>query len=897
MTKQKSIFGFIALTIAMFMGTLDSTIINIALPSIATYFNSNLKDTSWISTIYVLGLSVFMITASKLADQFGRKKMMIIGLTLFGVSSAICGLSSSLLLLIVMRFIQGIGGAIITPIVVPMGLEIFGKGKAQFVAAIVGAVTALAAAGGPPIGALLIDYINWQVIFFVNVPLALISIMLTSLFIKESYDKTVSKSIDWVGMFLLTTTLFLLIFALLKGNDYGWTSSIIVSMFIGSATTLALFIFTESKVPSPMLELSLFSEPTFSFSSVCYLITGFAIVSPVLIFNYFLQNALGYEVLNAAFIVMAVSLTVIVSMPLGNAIASKFDARPVNFLGAILMGVGVLLLSQLKINTSKPAMICDMIVFGFGLGFSCQSLVSSIKFLPPEKSGIGSGIVNAARQIGTCIGIALLVSMLDANVSNAKINIRNDAISKIHHTKIVNFIKIIMIKDISDSLDGNNNLSETEQNDLQKKLKKDIQQHLSALTTAPRPDGNKELAKLYDGTTKLSTGASNASDGQKILNTGIETLGLGLDTMYSGSESLTSGVGDLDSGLSQTLSASQALNSASKQGLNTLSSGIGKVNDGTQKILGQFFTSGNSNSPTIYDGVTGVASGVQSLSSNMNSYISAVNSTFYLMIKSDPNSSQLLTVYKSSLEQAQTAYQKSDGTSKEQYKQKVQALSNLVNLYMIGTDSSVTNEQQFQEKLITIAKQSQTNQNIVSGGNNIIVGASKLSSASEKLDVQFADGGTFKNGMIQLAYGADNLNKSTVSLISLQTGISNVTNGLSKLKGGSTKLLTGSQYLQNGIKSSKDGSEQLLSGSNKLVEANVKIKGGAIQIASYARLSGQQSEIQSTVNAIKTLKDNDIAGAFDKTFMIPALILIFASICGIFTDRSNKKISAKRSLS
>ncbi len=888
MRKQKSILGFIALTIAMSMGTLDSTIINIALPSITTYFNSNLKDTSWISTIYVLGLSVFMITASKLADQFGRKKMMMIGLTLFGVSSAMCGLSSSLLFLIVMRFIQGIGGAIITPIVVPMGLEIFSKEKAQFVAAIVGAVTALAAAGGPPIGGLLIEYINWQVIFFVNVPLALISIVLTSLFIRESYDKTVSKSIDWVGMFLLTTTLFLLIFALLKGNDYGWTSTMIVSMFIGSAATLALFILTESKVPSPMLELSLFSEPTFSFSSVCYLITGFAIVSPVLIFNYFLQNALGYEALTAAFIVMAVSLTVIVSMPLGNAIASKFDARPVNFLGVILMGVGVLLLSQLKINTSKAAMTCDMIVFGLGLGFSCQSLVSSIKFLPPEKSGMGSGIVNAARQIGTCIGIALLVSMLDANVSNAKINIRNDAILKIHHTKIVDSIKTIMIKDINDSLSGNNNLSETEQNDLQKKLKKDIQQHLYSLTTVPGPAGNDVLAKLYDGTTKLSVGASNASDGQKKLNTGIETLGLGLDTMYSGSESLTSGVGDLDSGLSQSLSSSQTLNSASKQGLNTLSSGIGNVDDGTKKMLGQFSPSGNSNSPTIYDGVTGVTSGAQCLSSNMNSYFSAVNCTFYLMIKNDPNSSQLLAVYKSSLEQAQTAYLKSDGASKEQYKQKVNVLGNLVNLYMIGTDSSVTNEQQFQKKLITIAKQNQTNENIVSGGNNIIDGASQLSNASEKLDAQFANSGTFKNGMIQLADGADKLNKSTVSLISLQTGISNITNGLSKLKGGSTKLLTGSQDLQNAIKSSKDGSNQLLSGSNKLVEANVKIKGGAVQIASNARLAGQQSEIQSTVNEINVYKDNTVANAFDKTFMIPAVILILASICGIFTDRKKE---------
>lgn len=166
---------------------------------------------------------------------------MLTGLVLFGVSSAMCGFSQSLIFLIFMRMIQGIGGAIITPIVIPMALKLFGTEKTQTVASAVGAATALAAAGGPPIGGLLIKYINWQSIFFVNVPLAAISLILTIFFVGESYDRTVSKSIDWLGMIFLTAALFLLTFSLLKGRDYGWSSVMIISMFIGSA---AAFVFS-----------------------------------------------------------------------------------------------------------------------------------------------------------------------------------------------------------------------------------------------------------------------------------------------------------------------------------------------------------------------------------------------------------------------------------------------------------------------------------------------------------------------------------------------------------------------------------------------------------------------------------------------------------------------------
>ncbi|MFT9078543.1 MFS transporter [Ethanoligenens sp.] len=477
MTSRRKIIGFMALVLALFIGMLDSTITNIALPDIVNSFRANLNDVSWISTIYVMGFGVFMITAAKLADQFGRKKCMMIGLCIFGISSAMCGLSQSLIFLIVMRFIQSIGGAMISPTILPMGLALFGKAKIRIITSITGAVTALAAAGGPALGGVIIQYIGWRGIFYVNIPLIVIALTTVAICIKETYDNTVSKKVDFLGVVLLTATLFLLIFAFLKGQYYGWNSGLIVSMFVGSAAAFVLFILTEKKVKFPMLELGLFRESTFSASDFCYMMTGFSLVCPAVILNYFLQNILNYTALNAAFIIMWTSVTVVISMPLGNLLAAKIgSAKPINVLGNLIMGIGILLLSRLTVSTPRSTMIFDVVICGFGMGFACQAIVTAVKFLPVQKSGMASGIINSMRQIGMCIGIALLVSILDVNISNAKANIKTDAITSFDHSTVTESVQTVATKDLSLILNSNDT---SEQKKLHTKMQNDIENSLA----------------------------------------------------------------------------------------------------------------------------------------------------------------------------------------------------------------------------------------------------------------------------------------------------------------------------------------------------------------------------------------------------------------------------------
>ena len=432
MKKRKVILGFTSLIIGCFLSVLDSTIVNIALPDMANYFGKSINDVSWVTTAYLLSFSVFLIIGSKIADQFGRKKILIIGLFIFGLSSLLCGVGNSFMFLIIMRFFQGIGAAILTPVIIPLGLEIFGKEKMGFVIAVAGGITGTAAAAGPPIGGLILQYLNWKYIFYVNIPFFIIAIFLAITYLNESYDTTVSKKIDILGTIFLMTSIFCLVFPLLKGSDYGWQSKPIVSLFCICILSIIAFLFVEVKSKEPMVPLNLFKESTFTASCIYYMSIGFAIASPLLIFNFYMEKVRYYSALKSGLILMAVSLAGVIGVPLGSVLVKKVGSRIINFSGIILMGIGTVLLSQININTSITSMRIALVIIGLGFGFSIQSVASSIKYLPVEKSGMASGIINAARQIGTCLGIAVLVSILNSNVTSATHNIKHEITSKIN---------------------------------------------------------------------------------------------------------------------------------------------------------------------------------------------------------------------------------------------------------------------------------------------------------------------------------------------------------------------------------------------------------------------------------------------------------------------------------
>uniref|UniRef100_UPI00258462CE MFS transporter n=1 Tax=Streptococcus sp. TaxID=1306 RepID=UPI00258462CE len=482
-------------------------------------------------------MAVFIITASKLADLYGRRLVMLIGVALFGVFSFACMTASSLSLLIVYRFFQGIGGAILTPIVLPMGIALFGKSSTSKVTAVMGAFSALAAAGGPVIGGLIIHWTTYHWIFGINVPIAILAFLLILLGNEESYDFSIAKEIDWFGMVFLTCALGGLTFGLLEGKEYGWTSTIILSSFAISLVGLILLIFVEGKVKSPIIELSLFKEKTFTASSIIYMIFGFAIIVPSLILNYFLQNVRGYSALHSAYLIVPASLAIVVGMPLATKMYQKISAKLLVCIGMFITAGGLFMLSLVHYGTSKSIIICCNVIIGLGLGFMAMALTASVKYLPVSKAGIGSGIVNASRYIGQAIGMALLVTILNANINTAKDNIRHDAYVQIDKHQLSNSVKIVAKKEIKEVFESTSKTTDSskKQNQMLTKVKAAAKK----TDNLPLPKKGSDYRKLYDANSQLVVGSEKVvvnlpkqissaliplSQGQAQLGQGIQLL-------------------------------------------------------------------------------------------------------------------------------------------------------------------------------------------------------------------------------------------------------------------------------------------------------------------------------------------------------------------------------------
>ncbi|MCH3973992.1 MAG: DHA2 family efflux MFS transporter permease subunit [Bifidobacterium tibiigranuli] len=940
--RMRRVFGFIAICLAMFVVMLDTTITNIALPDIMDSFRSTLNDASWISTVYVLGVSVLIIPMARIADQFGRKKVLTVGFVLFGAGSALCGAAGSLPFLIAMRALQSIGGAIVLPLAVPMGLAMFGMKRMQAISGVVGATTAVAAAGGPAIGGLLIQWFGWRSIFYVNVPFVLLAVVLCILCVDESYDDTASKRVDVLGMAFLAATLFLLTFALLKGKDYGWGSATVITMFAGSAICLAAFIVTELHVSAPMMEFSLFRELTFTASTISYFIGGFAIVCPALILNFFLQNVLGYTVLHAALITMWMSATVVIAMPLGNVVASKVgDARAVNLLGLLLLSLGCFLMARIGVDTSKTVMIADMVVFGFGLGLSAQSIITAVKHLPIEKSGMASGIVNSTRQIGTCLGIAILVTLLDANITTAHSAIESTALQTVSQSSLAPSVKSVASKDIRTLLvDGTDSgagsgggASATSSTD---KLKRDLTGSINALQSTPTPEdaplrtlyhGSQALgssaSKLAGGQDKLAAGSSTLANGISGLATGSVTLSGKLNQAADGSAKLSSGIDAYTAGVASAALGAATLNAKSGEALNSLASGASTLDAGAQQLLAQMSagsatngaagssaTSGASNGSnaiagsasgtTIRDGADALASGASQLSQRMAEYTNASVAMYYTMISANPNSAQLLKAYTAQLAALQTSCTKTATKAvASNCEQQIPMLSNLVALYTAGTSSGVTNESDFVKALQSQASASGQG-SIVAAGSSITAATAELSKGADSLSSQFQPDGKFSQGIAALAQGAQTLDAGAAQARDqLHGGIGQLSNGLdrlnqsgsalqsasSSLSAGLTTLAQGSSTLGAGLASAQQGSSSLAEGSKTAARGGQALAEGTGKLTSGIGKVDQGKTLSAVFDSISDTKNNEISHAFGKVFTVAGIVLGLTSIIGIFTDR------------
>jgi EmrB/QacA subfamily drug resistance transporter len=415
---ERKWWTLIAVCTATFMLLLDITVVNVALPDIQRSLHSTFSDLQWVIDAYSLTLAAFLLTAGVVGDMYGRRTVFAIGLGVFTVSSLVCGLSPSALMLNLARGAQGIGGAIMFATSLALIAAAF-QGKERGTAfGIYGAVIGGAVAVGPLIGGALTSGLGWRWIFFVNVPVGVVAVFITLTRVQPGEELT-HRRIDWIGFVSFSAALFMLVFALVRGNADGWGSTLIVGLLVGSAALLGVFLVAELRLADPMLDLSLFRRPAMVGSSIVAITLSSSIFALFLYITLFVQDALGYGPLAAGIRFLPITMLSFVVAPFAGKLSVRIPSRYLLGSGLLFVAIGLFLMSHVHASSGWTVLLPGFIVTGIGIGTVNPVLASAaISVVPPQHSGMASGANNTFRQVGIATGIAGLGAVFQSQVQH-----------------------------------------------------------------------------------------------------------------------------------------------------------------------------------------------------------------------------------------------------------------------------------------------------------------------------------------------------------------------------------------------------------------------------------------------------------------------------------------------
>jgi len=405
---ERKWWTLIAVSVATFMLLLDITVVNVALPSIRADLGASFTDLQWVVDAYALTLAALVLTAGSLADRLGRRRLFAVGLGIFSVASLLCALAPDPTFLNGARALQGVGGAVMFAVSLALVAQEFPAGRERGTAmGIYGASIGVAVAIGPLVGGALTDSLGWESVFYLNVPVGIAAIAVTYWKLRESRDPNATR-VDWAGVATFSAALFLLVLALVRGNDEGWGSTLIVSLLAGSAVLLAAFVAVERRVSEPMLPLGLFRRPSFTgVQLAAFAISGSAFAL-FLYLTLYLQNYLGYSPFEAGLRYLPITVASFIAAPIAGALLSRVPARVLLSAGLAASGGGLLLMSGIGVTDEWTTLLGGFLVLGAGVGLLNPVIADvAVSVVPKERSGMAAGINDTFRQVGVAVGIAV----------------------------------------------------------------------------------------------------------------------------------------------------------------------------------------------------------------------------------------------------------------------------------------------------------------------------------------------------------------------------------------------------------------------------------------------------------------------------------------------------------
>ena len=411
-------WAFIILSFSLLVISLDNTVLNVALPTLARDLSATASQQQWIVDAYVLIFASLLLTMGSLSDRFGRKKAFLLGLILFGIGSLASALSGTATLLIAARAFMGIGGALIMPSTLSITTNMFNsKERGRAIGAWAG-VGALGLVVGPLAGGWLLEHFSWGAVFLINVPVVLVAIIGGIVLVPESRDPDASR-LDPVGALLSIGGLTTLVYAIIEVPANGWGNSTVISCFIVALVLLTSLIIWELRTPHPMLDMRLFKNPRFSAASMALTLASFSMFSALFFLTQYLQEILGYSALDAGLRTIPLALALFVSAPLSIRLTEHIGTKITVFTGLLITSGGLALWSTAHNDSSYSLIAGVLVMLGFGLGMALAPATNSVMgALPLGKAGVGSAVNDTTRQVGGSLGVAVLGSVLAGSYHN-----------------------------------------------------------------------------------------------------------------------------------------------------------------------------------------------------------------------------------------------------------------------------------------------------------------------------------------------------------------------------------------------------------------------------------------------------------------------------------------------
>jgi EmrB/QacA subfamily drug resistance transporter len=414
MSRTTTIWTFVITSVALFMATLDNLVVTTSLPVIRADLGASIEDLEWTVNAYTLSFAVFLLTGAALGDRFGRRRLFVIGLGIFTGASVAAALAPSVDALIVARAVQGLGGAIVTPLTLTILSAAVSPERRGVALGAWSGIGGLAVASGPLIGGAVVEGISWQWIFWLNVPIGLVLIPLAYLRLKETYGP--ATRLDLPGLALASTGLLGIVWGLVRGNAVGWSSPEIVgSLVVGAILTVA-FVLWELRTPAPMLPMRFFRNRAFSAANVASLFMFFGMFGSIFLLAQFLQTVQGYGPLDAGLRILPWTAMPIFIAPIAGALSDRIGGRPLMATGLALQAIGLGWLATVSTPTVPYVeLVPAFVISGIGMALFIAPVANVVlSAVLPREEGQASGANNAIREMGGVFGVAVLASVFSS---------------------------------------------------------------------------------------------------------------------------------------------------------------------------------------------------------------------------------------------------------------------------------------------------------------------------------------------------------------------------------------------------------------------------------------------------------------------------------------------------